>query len=166
MYLTWVIHKRWNVWMGPPVQVSVLFQSHNDLLDEFTYFLPESGPAAMQHRERKNAAAAKRGGPLRGRFVNKTALQESCIKSRFPLIHSCRSLNASCSWTAQLVLLKTWQQSQDIQINVFIDIFKQLKQSFNPQGDKEAIATENVTFFRLMSSGLKRHTWLAQGSPC
>jgi histone deacetylase complex regulatory component SIN3 len=34
-----------------PTQVAQLFKSHSDLLEEFTYFLPDSTPPSQQVRQ-------------------------------------------------------------------------------------------------------------------
>ena len=56
-------------------QVSVLFQTHDDLLQEFTYFLPESQHVAKEAQRKKEV-------PNRGRGLARGG-------SSSPLVHLC-----------------------------------------------------------------------------
>lgn len=44
----------------------MLFKNHNDLLEEFTYFLPDATPPALQSAPVKKITARARGQAARG----------------------------------------------------------------------------------------------------
>lgn len=47
----------------------MLFKSHNDLLEEFTYFLPDATPPALQSAPVRKITARARGNANRGKLL-------------------------------------------------------------------------------------------------